>query len=152
MYGNLNLESLLCHHSLQHQLCTRNNCGEEKPTKHPPNIQQHFQPCSSAAAAAHHLNETVKACKKKNTCLPSDRDKDVEDADHDAPFAPSKEIAYDGRSDGGIAGFSGPDQASQQGEKPELLHRQKHQRHSTCFLSSAHGYMHGESSAQSVCR
>lgn len=71
----------------------------------------------------------LKRAKRKKPCLPSDRDKDVEDADHDAPFAPSKEIAYDGRSDGGIAGFSGPDQASQQGEKPELLHRsrQKHQ-------------------------
>lgn len=81
--------------------------------------------------------KSLKRAKRKRTCLPSDRDKDVEDADHDAPFAPSKEIAYDGRSDGGIAGFSGPDQAAQQGEKPELLHRQKHQRHSTCFLSTA---------------
>lgn len=81
--------------------------------------------------------KSLKRAKRKRTCLPSDRDKDVEDADHDAPFAPSKEIAYDGRSDGGIAGFSGPDQASQQGEKPELLHRQKHPRHSTCFLSTA---------------
>lgn len=94
----------------------------------------------------HHLNETVKACKKKNTCLPSDRDKDVEDADHDAPFAPSKEIAYDGRSDGGIAGFSGPDQASQQGEKPELLHRQKHQRHSTCcMVTCTESHQHNQS-------
>lgn len=108
--------------------------------------------CSSSSAAAHHLNEIVKACKKKKPCLPSHRDKDVEDADHDAPFAPSKEIAYDGRSDGGIAGFSGPDQASQQGQKPELLHRQKHQRYSTCFLSTAHGYTHGESPAESQIR
>lgn len=53
--------------------------------------------------------------------LPSDRDKDVEETDHGAPLSPAKKVADDGWSNGGVAGLSDPDHASQQHQEPELL-------------------------------
>lgn len=76
---------------------------------------------------------------------PSNRDEDVEDTDHDAPFRSNKEVPYDGGSNRGIAGFPDADQASQQGQKPELLHqsRQKHGSNlSMLLISASHSYTH----------
>lgn len=38
--------------------------------------------------------------------LPSNRDEDVEDTDHDAPLTPSKEVSYDCGSNSGVAGLA----------------------------------------------
>lgn len=59
-------------------------------------------------------------------CLkPSNGDKYVEDTDHEASLSPCKEVSDDGRSNGGVAGLSNTDHASQQHQKPEELKRSR---------------------------
>lgn len=44
---------------------------------------------------------------------PSERDKDVENTNHDAPSTPSKEVTDDGGSDGWVAGLPDANKATQ---------------------------------------